>query len=186
MSGRLAPMSSVAVPRRRAPPDTGARQGGADQGMADRIYASLASSSICRLPLRACETGQPSLGLLARPPRTRPGRGRAPATNLEPHLGDPEPVTHLLDGTRRLGADAGGRRLRGLEAGGERHAQTGCVRGGDQFFGIGAFRALEPGRERVVPAEGAGAGAELSASVAKAAFPDGARSTGAHVTSPSW
>ena len=49
----------------RAPPDTGARQRGADQGVADRVYASLASSSICTLPLRACETGQPSLAFCA-------------------------------------------------------------------------------------------------------------------------
>jgi len=49
----------------RAPPEAGARQARADQGMADRIYASLASSSICRLPFSACETGQPSFAFCA-------------------------------------------------------------------------------------------------------------------------
>lgn len=49
----------------RALPETGARQTGADQGVADRIYASLASSSICTLPFSACETGQPSFAFCA-------------------------------------------------------------------------------------------------------------------------
>ena len=166
-------------------PETAARQRGADQRVADRIYASLASSSICTLPLSACETGQPSLAFSAaasNPAWSRPGH--LPA-NLEPHLGDPEAVTHLLDGARRLGADAGGAASSAASRpADERHAETGGVRGGDQLLGVGAFRALEPGRERVVAAEGAGAGAELSVSVAKAAFPDGARSTGAHAKSP--
>lgn len=36
-----------------APPETTPRQRGADQGVADRIYASLASSSIGTFPLSA-------------------------------------------------------------------------------------------------------------------------------------
>ena len=38
---------------------------GADQRVADRIYASLASSSMGTLPLSACETGQPSFAASA-------------------------------------------------------------------------------------------------------------------------
>jgi hypothetical protein len=52
-------------PKGRAFPETGARQTGADQGVADRVYASLASSSSCTLPFSACETGQPSFAFCA-------------------------------------------------------------------------------------------------------------------------
>ena len=48
-----------------APAQPAPGQSGADQRMADRIYASLASSSICTFPLSAPETGHPSLAASA-------------------------------------------------------------------------------------------------------------------------
>lgn len=52
-------------PQGRALPEPGARQAGANQGMADRIYASLASSSSGTFPFSAWETGQPSFAFCA-------------------------------------------------------------------------------------------------------------------------
>ena len=49
----------------RAPAQPAAGQAGADQRMADWVYASLASSSSWTFPLSAPDTGQPSRAVLA-------------------------------------------------------------------------------------------------------------------------
>ena len=51
--------------QRGAPAEPAAGQAGADEGVADRVYASLASSSSCTLPLSAPDTGHPSLAASA-------------------------------------------------------------------------------------------------------------------------
>jgi hypothetical protein len=46
---------------RRSPAQSAPGERGAGERVADRVYSSLASRSICTLPCKAVETGQPRL-----------------------------------------------------------------------------------------------------------------------------
>ncbi len=159
-------------------PEAAPRQRGADQRMADRVYASLASNSIGTLPLSACDTGQPSFAFSAaalNPASSRPGTSPRTSSRIRV-MRNPSPTFSMVQAAVVLMRC--GRSLGRLEAGGQRHAETGRVRGRDQLFGVGALLALEAGAERVVAAEGAGGRGEVAAPGAQPAFPDGAGATG--------
>src|SRR5258705_5057417 len=108
--------------------------------------------------------------------RGLPERRLVDAGNLAPHVqraaGDFGRPVHGFDRDRRARFDALRGMTRFLETGRERHAETPCVRGGEQLLRIRPLLALEARAETEGTAEGPALRLEAPFAVPEFAFPN--------------